>query len=54
VQQAGNVTLLQSALPCVPCGRAGCEDHRDSRSDCLADITPERVLAQALQLLSSG
>jgi heptosyltransferase-3 len=54
VQQAGNVTLLQSALPCVPCGRAGCEDHRDSRSDCLVDIDPQRVLAQALELLSGG
>jgi len=54
VQQAGNVTLLQSTLPCVPCARAGCEDHRNSRSDCLTDITPERVLAQALELLSPG
>jgi heptosyltransferase-3 len=53
VQHAGNVTLLQSTLPCVPCGRAGCEDHRNSRSDCLPDITPERVLAQALKMLSA-
>lgn len=52
-QQAGNVTVLQSSLSCVPCGRAGCEDHRQSRSDCLIDITPQRVLAQALQVLGS-
>ncbi len=53
VQQAGNVTVLQSGLlPCVPCGRAGCEDHRQSRSDCLVDITPERVLEQALKVLN--
>ncbi len=52
VQQAGNVTLLQSGLHCVPCGRAGCEDHRNSRSDCLVDITPDRVLAEAQRLLS--
>lgn len=51
VQQAGNVTVLQSGLACVPCGKAGCEDHRQSRSDCLPDITPERVLAQALKVL---
>jgi heptosyltransferase-3 len=51
-QQVGNVTLLQSNLPCVPCGRAGCEDHRDSRSDCLDAITPERVLDQAERLLA--
>jgi heptosyltransferase-3 len=51
VQQTGNVTLLQSGLHCVPCGRAGCEDHRQSRSDCLVDITPERVLEQAAKVL---
>jgi heptosyltransferase-3 len=53
MQREGNVTLLQSTLPCVPCGRAGCEDHRQSRSDCLADITAQRVLIQAEALLSS-
>jgi heptosyltransferase-3 len=52
MQQAGNVTILQSQLHCVPCGRAGCEDHRQSRSDCLVDITPERVIAEAKRLLS--
>ena len=52
-QVAGNVTVLQSDLPCVPCGRAGCEDHLDSRSDCLQAITPERVLARALDLLGA-
>lgn len=53
VQQAGNVTLLQSGLACVPCGRAGCEDHRQSRSDCLPDITPQRVMEQAMKLLAA-
>lgn len=53
-QAAGNVTLLQSDLPCVPCGRAGCEDHLDSRSDCLQAITADRVLAQALDLLPAA
>lgn len=47
LQRAGNVTLLQASLPCVPCTRAGCDDHRGSRSDCLPAITPERVLEQA-------
>lgn len=50
-QRAGNVTVLQAGLPCVPCGRAGCEDHRGSRSDCLPAIGPERVLAESLALL---
>jgi heptosyltransferase-3 len=53
VQQVGNVTVLQGSLPCVPCGRAGCEDHRQSRSDCLVEITPERVLEQARAVLAS-
>lgn len=50
-QTVGHVTLVQAELPCVPCGRAGCEDHRQSRSDCLVAITPERVAAKALELL---
>lgn len=53
-QQVGNVTIVQSTLPCVPCGRAGCEDHRQSRSDCLIDITPQQVLERARALLAAG
>ncbi|HUR87723.1 MAG TPA: glycosyltransferase family 9 protein [Ramlibacter sp.] len=47
------VTIIQSALHCVPCGRAGCEDHRQSRSDCLVDISPRRVMEEATRLLSA-
>jgi heptosyltransferase-3 len=54
VQEVGNVTVLQSRLRCVPCGRAGCEDHRQSRSDCLSDIAPNRVLQQALRILGGA
>ena len=54
VQSVGNVTLLQGELACVPCSRAGCEDHRHSRSDCLISISPERVLEQAKRLLGSA
>lgn len=53
-QTAGNVTVFQAGLPCVPCGRAGCEDHHDSHTDCLPAILPERVLAQADALLATG
>lgn len=52
VQSVGSVTLLQAELPCVPCGKAGCEDHRQSHTDCLPAITPERVARQALDLLT--
>lgn len=52
VQPVGNVTLIQAeGLACVPCSKAGCEDHLHSRSDCLVAITPGRVLAQARRLL---
>lgn len=54
LQHAGNVTLLQGAPDCVPCGRAGCEDHRDSRSDCLASIGADAVLQQAARVLGSA
>jgi heptosyltransferase-3 len=50
-QTVGNVTVLQGSPACVPCGRAGCEDHLQSRSDCLVSITPQRVLEQALRIL---
>jgi heptosyltransferase-3 len=53
-QVVGNVTVLQSDLPCVPCGRAGCEDHRDSRADCLPAIDAQRVLAEAGRVLQSA
>ncbi|MDB5953850.1 MAG: hypothetical protein JWP60_458 [Ramlibacter sp.] len=52
-QTIGNVTIVQAMLPCVPCSRAGCEDHLASRSDCLLQITPGEVLAQALALLQA-
>jgi heptosyltransferase-3 len=54
IQQVGNVTLFQGDQGCVPCGRAGCEDHHHSRSDCLQSITPQRVLQEALRQLEAG
>jgi heptosyltransferase-3 len=52
-QTVGRLTLLQSDLPCVPCGKAGCEDHRGSRADCLPAIAPERVATRALDILAA-
>ncbi|HSV83332.1 MAG TPA: glycosyltransferase family 9 protein [Ramlibacter sp.] len=53
-QTLGRITVLQAELPCVPCGRAGCDDHRHSRADCLPAILPQRVAAQALAILRAG
>lgn len=52
-QVAGNVTVLQGPQDCVPCGRAGCDDHLHSRSDCLLAITPGQVLERATELLQA-
>ncbi|MBS0445839.1 MAG: glycosyltransferase family 9 protein [Proteobacteria bacterium] len=57
-QRAGRIVLLQgpdrpTTPGCVPCGRAGCDDHRDSRSLCLEGIAPERVIAEARRLLGT-
>lgn len=51
-QTVGQVTLLQAEHACVPCGKAGCEDHRMSRADCLPAITPQQVAERALALLA--
>jgi len=53
-QTRGPIVLMQGAGNCVPCGRAGCDDHRDSASRCLQEIAPARVIARALDLLRSG
>ena len=50
-QTVHNITLLQSTLLCVPCSKAGCDNHNQSRSDCLLGMSAERVL-QAVQALS--
>ena len=50
-QRVGRTVLLQGDNPCVPCSRAGCERHNDSRSDCLETLSPLRVLAEARAIL---
>lgn len=50
-QQHGTLTLLQGFQSCVPCNRAGCDNHVDSRSECLETMPPERVLQEVRRLL---
>jgi heptosyltransferase-3 len=52
-QQARHVIVLQGPPACVPCNRAGCENHDASRSECLETLAPERVLAEVRQLLAA-
>lgn len=44
-QRAGNVTLLQGAGGCVPCGLEGCRRDVSSFSDCLQALRAEAVIA---------
>jgi heptosyltransferase-3 len=46
-QRVGETVLLQGDPPCVPCSRAGCDRHNDSRSECLETLSPWRVLDEA-------
>jgi heptosyltransferase-3 len=45
IQQRGNVWLVQNALPCTPCQLEGCERRPDSGSQCLVELSPQRVIA---------
>jgi heptosyltransferase-3 len=42
VQAYGNITMFQADMPCVPCGKAGCDDHHGP-SDCLSRIDPDTI-----------
>jgi len=47
VQTYGEITIFQAGLPCVPCGKAGCNDQHD-KSLCLDHINPD-VVYQEIQ-----
>ncbi len=50
-QRAGNVVLMQGEGECVPCFQEGCHRHVNSLSDCLQQLSPDRVIAAAHELL---
>ena len=53
-QSAGKVIMLQAAQDCIACGHAGCEDHRDSRSECLEALAPQRVIDECFRVLDAA
>jgi heptosyltransferase-3 len=57
-QQAHNVWLLQGtrerSTGCIPCLREGCENQRDSVSDCLDHLEVSRVLRVINIILTPG
>ena len=42
MQTYGNVTIFQADMPCVACGKAGCDDNHGN-SDCLDNINPKTI-----------
>lgn len=52
-QERGNVILLQGDQPCVPCNGAGCDKHAHSRSRCLDEMSPQRVLQEASRIMAT-
>lgn len=43
-QTYGNITVFQAEMPCVPCGKAGCDD-RHGTSKCLFKLEPVKIAA---------
>jgi heptosyltransferase III len=42
IQTYGKVTIFQANMPCVACGKAGCNDN-NGNSDCLDNIDPKAI-----------
>lgn len=52
LQSVGNVILLQGVGDCVPCHKAGCDNHNNSESRCLNELPAHRVITAFNALLS--
>ncbi|NTU69046.1 MAG: glycosyltransferase family 9 protein [Chlorobiaceae bacterium] len=48
VQTYGNITVFQADMPCVACGKSGCDDHHGV-SDCLYRIEPDTIFKEVEQ-----
>jgi heptosyltransferase-3 len=51
IQHRGSVWLVQNPLPCMPCDRLGCDNHLQSRSQCLDELPVRQVLHAVDQAL---
>ena len=45
LQTYGDVSIFQSNMPCVACGKAGCND-KHGKSECLSNINPEEIFSE--------
>lgn len=53
VQTYGNITIFQADMPCVACGKAGCDDHHGI-SECLYQIDPLVIKKEVEQWLTTS
>ena len=54
LQHNANVALVQGQVACVPCRQSGCDNHFDSRSDCLDQLPAARVLAACERMMAAS
>ena len=52
LQHESNVWIVQGIHPCVPCLKEGCDNHLESRADCLLQLPAARVIAVADAILA--
>ena len=53
MQTYGKITIFQSSLPCVACGKAGCTDN-NQRSECLYTIDPVKIFKHIEKYFSNA
>jgi heptosyltransferase III len=52
IQHRENVWVVQNPLPCLPCERLGCNNHYESHSQCLDELSVRQVLTAVDQALA--
>ena len=53
LQTYGNITIFQANMPCVACGKAGC-DEKHGHSDCLDNISPKTIFSEIESWYANG
>lgn len=53
LQSYANVTIFQANMPCVACGKAGCDDNH-GKSDCLDNINPDKISIEVKKWLDTN
>jgi len=51
VYSYNEITIFQAELPCVPCGKAGCDDSH-GESECLKYISPDLIFSEIKKFIN--